>query len=83
MWTRESRLVTAFQCAIDSVVRAVGRIVVCVEADAEVSTAMISSLFRVLAEHAVPSALRTSSWLASLVRKPTPWKDWAAAVTTT
>ena len=30
--------------AIDSVVRAVGRIVVCVEADAEVSTVMISSL---------------------------------------
>ena len=30
--------------AIDSVVRAVGRIVVCVEAEAEVSTAMISSL---------------------------------------
>ncbi|HEY5344539.1 MAG TPA: hypothetical protein VIJ66_12885 [Solirubrobacteraceae bacterium] len=37
---------TAFQCAIESVVRAVGRIVVCVEAEAEVSTAMISSLFR-------------------------------------
>ena len=42
---------TAFQCAIESVVRAVGRIVVCVEADAEVSTAMISSLFKRAAEH--------------------------------
>ena len=30
--------------AIESVVRAVGRIVVCVDADADVSTAMISSL---------------------------------------
>ena len=37
----------AFQCAIDSVVRAVGRIVVCVDADADVSTLMISSLSRV------------------------------------
>ena len=74
---------TAFQWAIDSVVRAVGRIVVCVEAEAEVSTAMISSLSRVPPSTPVPSALRTSSWLASLVRKPTPWKDWAAAETTT
>ena len=83
LWTRDSRFVTAFQCAIDSVVRAVGRIVVCVEAEAEVSTAITSSLFTVLPSTPEPSAFRTSSWLASLVRKPTPWKDWAPAVTTT
>ena len=44
---------TAFQCAIESVVRAVGRIVVWVEAEAEVSTAMIRSLFERAAEHAL------------------------------
>ena len=37
--------------AIESVVRAVGRIVVCVEAAAEVSTAMISDLVERRAEH--------------------------------
>ena len=83
LWTRASSRVTAFQCAIDSVVRAVGRIVVCVEAEAEVSTAMIRSLFSVPPSTPLPSALSTSSWLPSAVRKPTPWKDWAAAVTTT
>ena len=39
--------------AIDSDVRAVGRIVVCVDADADVSTAMISSLSSPRAEDAL------------------------------
>ena len=69
---------TAFQCAIDSVVRAVGRIVVCVEAEAEVSTVMIRSLLSVPPRTPLPSALSTSSSLPSAVRKPTPWKDCAA-----
>ena len=43
-WMRPSDSGIARARAIDSDVRAVGRIVVCVEAAAEVSTAMISSL---------------------------------------
>ena len=70
----------AFQRAIDSVVRAVGRIVVCVEAEAEVSTAMISSL-----SHGEPKTLRAEhaagrrSELSA--RKPVPAYAWAAAET--
>ena len=40
--------------------RAVGRIVVCVEAEAEVSTAMISSLSHGEPKTLVPSTLSTS-----------------------
>ncbi len=59
-------------CAdIDSVARVVGKIVVCVDADAEVSTAMISSLSRCHGSTWPPSALRMSS--AWLLRKPMPW----------
>ena len=43
-WMRPNAAGSPPSVAIDSVVRAVGRIVVCVEAEAEVSTAMISSL---------------------------------------
>jgi hypothetical protein len=50
--------------AIDSDVRAVGRIVVCVEAAAELSTAMIRILSSGEPNTCVPSALSTSSWLA-------------------
>ena len=74
---------TAFQCAIDSVVRAVGRIVVCVEADAEVSTAMISSLSSVLAEHARAERVEDVFLVCFVGQEAVPWKDWAAAVTTT
>ena len=49
-----------FHFAIESVVRAVGRIVVCVDADADVSTEMISSLSSGEPNTLVPSALRTS-----------------------
>ena len=70
-----------FQWAIDSVVRAVGRIVVWVEAEAEVSTAMIRNLTPTLPSTGLPSALSTSSALFSLARKPTPWKAWALVET--
>ncbi len=50
----------AFQLAIDRVVRAVGRIVVWVDAEAEVSTAMISSLSSGEPNTAFPSAFSTS-----------------------
>ena len=53
--------------AIDSDVRAVGRIVVCVDAAAEVSTAMISSLSSGEPRTAVPSALKMSSELSMSV----------------
>ena len=67
--------------AIESVVRVVGRIVVCVEADAEVRTAMISSLSHGDPSTSLPSAPSTSSEL--LFRKPIPWKACAANETTT
>ena len=54
----------AFARAIDSDVRAVGRIVVWVEAAAEVSTAMISSLSSGEPRTAVPSSLKMSSELS-------------------
>ena len=50
--------------AIDSVVRAVGRIVVWVDAEADVSTAMISSLSHGEPKTDFPSGLRTSFWFA-------------------
>ena len=53
--------------AIDSDVRAVGRIVVCVEAAAEVSTAMISSLSSGEPSTSLPSTLKTSSELSMSV----------------
>ena len=50
--------------AIESVARVVGRIVVCVEADAEVSTAMISSLSHGEPSTSLPRAPSTSSELS-------------------
>src|SRR5690349_12948965 len=67
--------------AIERVVLAVGRIVVCVEADAEVSTAMISSLSHGDPKTLPPRALRTSVLL--LLRKAVPAYATAAAETTT
>ena len=66
---------------MDSDERAAGRIVVCVEADADVSTAMMSSLFQGDPSTALASAFSTSSLL--LVRKVAPWKDCAAIETIT
>src|SRR3954452_25518961 len=71
----------ARQRAIDSVVRAVGRIVVCVDAAADVSTAMISSLSSGEPNTWVPRALSTSSWLA--MSDLVPPYAWAANDTTT
>ena len=52
-----------FHFAIESVVRAVGRIVVCVDAEAEVRTVMISSLSSGDPNTPVPRAFRTSAEL--------------------
>src|SRR4051794_3676674 len=57
--------------AIDSDVREVGRIVVWVDADADVSTAMIRSLFHGEPSTSVPRALSTSSELST--RNCGPW----------
>jgi hypothetical protein len=57
--------------AIESDVRAVGRIVVWVEADADVSTAMIRSLFHGVPSTSLPSAANTSSELSE--RNVAPW----------
>src|SRR5436190_9927766 len=70
-WTRPKADGIDFHRAIDSVVRAVGRIVVCVEAEAEVSTAMIISLSSGEPNTLVPSAFRTS--LEFPARKAVPW----------
>ena len=80
-WTRPKAAGIAFHCAIDSVVRAVGRIVVCVEAEAEVSTQMISSLSSGEPNTPLPSAFRTSVELSD--RNAVPWKACAAALTAT
>ena len=56
---------SAPQRAIDRLVRAVGRIVVCVDAAAELSTAMISSLSSGEPKTWVPSTLSTSSALST------------------
>ena len=76
---------------MDRVVRAVGRIVVWVEAAADVSTIRISRWDRKLPSPlppntALPSTDSTSpelSWLPSpMPWSPIPAKDWAARVTT-
>ena len=59
--------------AIDSVVRAVGRIVVCVEAAAEVSTATIRNLTPTEPSTPWPSACSTSLAFSSLEMKAVPW----------
>ena len=52
--------------------RAVGRIVVCVEAEAEVSTAMIRNLSQGKPKTFEPSTLSTSLWFSGLVSRPVP-----------
>ena len=66
--------------AIDSEVRAVGRIVVCVDAAAEVSTAMISRLSNVPPRTSVPRIDSASSLSASA---SVPAKATAAVATRT
>src|SRR6185312_6921987 len=80
-WTRPNAAGTASHFAIDSVVRAVGRIVVWVDADADVSTQMISSLSSPEPNTPLPSALRTS--LELLARNAVPAYACAAALTDT
>ena len=67
--------------AIESVVRAVGRMVVWVDADAEVSTAMIRSLSHGEPMTSLPSARKTSSELSA--RNFGPWKACAETVSST
>ena len=66
----------AFARAIDSDVRAVGRIVVCVEAAADVSTAMIRILSSGVPNTSSPRTLSTSSALS--MSSCGPAKDCAA-----
>src|SRR5262245_3850586 len=72
---------SAPQRAIDRLVRAVGRIVVCVEAAAELSTAMIRILSSGDPNTLLPRTLRTSSWLS--IRSFSPPYACAANDTTT
>ena len=70
-WMFANRLGMAPWAAIESDVRAVGRIVVCVDADADVSTAMIRSLSNGEPSTSLPSAWKTSSELSA--RNAAPW----------
>ena len=63
---------------VERQVRAVGRIVVCVDAAADVSTAMMSTLSRPEPSTSPPSTARTSSWSASV---STPSNATAATAT--
>ena len=80
-WIRPQYFGSAPCAAIESEVREVGRIVVCVEAEADVSTAMIKSLFQGEPSTSLPSALSTSSELST--RNPAPWYACAAIETDT
>ncbi len=78
-WMWANRLGIAPRRAIDSDVRAVGRIVVCVEAEAEVSTQMISSLSSTPPSTLLPIGAKMSSgWSISVLGPP---KACAATVT--
>ena len=66
---------------IDSVVRAVGRIVVCVEADAELRIAMMRILSSPEPSTPLPSGANTS--LELLTRESTPPNACAAVATST
>ena len=72
---------SAPQRLIDRTVRAVGRIVVWVDADAEVSTASITILSSGVPNTSLANALSTSSEL--FARKAEPWNAWAAVLTST
>src|SRR6195952_2820169 len=70
-WTVPNVFGAARLAAIESAERVAGRIVVWHEAEADVSTAMISSLSQGEPSTSVPRLESTSSLLA--LRKPTPW----------
>src|ERR1700691_4759999 len=80
-WMSANFLGNALCTAIDKEERAAGRMVVCVDDEADVSTQMMSSLFHGDPKTAVPRAFRTSLMLLPLVRNPSPWTAWAAADT--
>src|ERR1039458_1640007 len=77
-WMSANFLGNALWTAIDNEDRAAGRMVVCVDDEAEVSTQMMRNLFHGDPNTAVPRAFRTSPMLLSLVRNPVPWTAWAA-----
>src|SRR5882757_9875054 len=90
-WILANRLGSASKTPIDSEVRAVGRIVVWVDAEAEVSTLISSSTSNTLPialspNTAGPIALNTSSELSALARPipvlPVPAKATAEIDTT-
>src|ERR1039458_7202420 len=78
-WMSPKRLGNALCTAIDSAERAAGKMVVCVDDDAEVSTQMMRSLSQGDPSTALARAPSTSELL--LVRNPAPWNDWAATDT--
>src|ERR1700751_852350 len=78
-WMRPKISGSASHFAIDRVVRAVGRIVVWVDADADVSTAMIRSLYQGDPKTCLPSALSTPAEL--FPRNLVPANAWAAVAT--
>src|SRR3954447_17162360 len=78
-WTRPNAFGIAPKRAIERVVLAVGRMVACVDAEAEGSTRLMSSLSHGVPKTSPPNALSTSSpWC---LRKIVPEKDWADADT--
>ena len=78
-WIVPSFFGAARLAAIESAERVAGRIVVWHDAEADVSTAMISSLSHGDPRTSVPRLESTSSLFS--LRKPTPWYAWAATAT--
>src|ERR1700704_1455142 len=78
-WTCPNQRGAARCAAIESSLRAAGRMVVCVDAAADDSTAMMRSLSNGEDRTRLPVALRTSSECA--LRKPGPWTACAAIAT--
>src|SRR6478609_3395762 len=84
-WIRANRLGMAPNAAIDRLVRAVGRMVVWVDAEAEVSTQMASrwTMIQPIAPPPKtwwPMAAKTSSALLTLPR-PIPWAESSSNAT--
>src|SRR3954447_20611813 len=81
-WIRANRLGMAPKAAIDRLVRAVGRIVVWVDADADVSTQTASRCTMIQPtapppKTSCPMAAKTSSALSTLP-SPMPWAETPA-----
>ncbi len=90
LWMRANRFGIALNAAMERVVRAVGRIVVCVEAAAEVSTMKMSRWYIVLPKNEFRRSTsrgcsacrrRCRGWPSPMPLSPTPANDWAASVT--